>query len=175
MTTFQLFLLQLNVVVMCLIFIPLCADGKLDSDRPVAVKWRITPALKQKLMWWHSWHDTTVKSILKNCFIVLEMDPLVLVTIILATTILLAFYITKIFKSKAADTETQESLEDVSEAGDDKTENITSASLKTKKKSQDKKQKEKGFVFQHPWLLSTLKGHSGRVLGRSWWSYNEQI
>lgn len=95
------------------------------------------------------------------------MDPLVLVTIILATTILLAFYITKIFKSKAADTETQESLEDVSEAGDDKTENITSASLKTKKKSQDKKQKEKGFVFQHPWLLSTLKGHSGRVLGRS--------
>ena len=95
------------------------------------------------------------------------MDPLVLVTIILATTILLAFYITKIFKSKAADTETQESLEDVSEAGDDKTEDITSASLKTKKKSQDKKQKEKGFVFQHPWLLSTLKGHSGRVLGRS--------
>jgi len=92
------------------------------------------------------------------------MDPLVLVTIILATTILLAFYITKIFKSKAADTETQESLEDVSEAGDDKPENITSASLKTKKKAQDKKQKEKGFVFQHPWLLSTLKGHSGRVL-----------
>ena len=95
------------------------------------------------------------------------MDPLILVTIILATTILLAFYITKIFKSKAADTETQEILEDVSDAGDDKTENITTAAQKTKKKAQDKKQKEKGYVFQHPWLLSTLKGHSGRVLGRS--------
>jgi len=92
------------------------------------------------------------------------MDPIILVTIILATTILLAFYITKIFKSKAADTETQEILEDVNDAGDDKTENITTAAQKTKKKAQDKKQKEKGYVFQHPWLLSTLKGHSGRVL-----------
>ena len=40
-----------------------------------------------------------------------------------------------------------------------------SAGGKTKKKVVDKKQKEKSFTFQHPWLMSTLKGHSGRVLG----------
>jgi len=95
------------------------------------------------------------------------MDPIVLVTIILGATVLLAFYITKVFKSKVADTETEQSPEDVGEAGDDKsdkTENIASGAQKNKKKAQDKKQKDKGFVFQHPWLLSTLKGHSGRVL-----------
>ena len=93
------------------------------------------------------------------------MDPIVLVTIVLGATILLAFYITKIFKSKTVDTEEALSPEDVSEAVEDKTENIVPAAQKTKKKALDKKQKEKGFVFQHPWLLSTLKGHSGRVLG----------
>ena len=93
------------------------------------------------------------------------MDPIVLVTIVLGATILLAFYITKIFKSKTADTETELSPEDVSEAGEDKTETIAPVAQKGKKKALDKKQKEKGFVFQHPWLLSTLKGHSGRVLG----------
>ena len=99
-----------------------------------------------------------------------EMDPIVLVTIILGATVLLAFYITKVFKSKVADTETEQSPEDVGEAGDDKsdkTENIASGAQKNKKKAQDKKQKDKGFVFQHPWLLSTLKGHSGRVLGKT--------
>ena len=106
------------------------------------------------------------------------MDPLVLVTIVLGATILLAFYITKIFRSKAVDTQTQEEPEDVSETGDDKsdkTENITTAGAgKSKKKALDKKQKEKGFVFQHPWLLSTLKGHSGRVLGTGYFDKIEK-
>ena len=93
------------------------------------------------------------------------MDPIVLVTIVLGATIILAFYITKIFKGKSADSETALTPEDVTDAGEDKTENIAPVAQKTKKKALDKKQKEKGFVFQHPWLLSTLKGHSGRVLG----------
>lgn len=90
------------------------------------------------------------------------MDPLVLVTLVLGATVLLAFYITNVFRNKVADTEDKD--EEISKAGDNITP-VAQGAGKGKKKAFDKKQKEKGSNFQHPWLLSTLKGHSGRVLG----------
>ena len=89
---------------------------------------------------------------------------IIFLTVILGATILLAFYITQIFKSKAASTDEEESSK---EAEDEEVTTSKEASAgKTKKKIDNKRQKEKNFTFQHPWLLSTLKGHSGRVLGK---------
>ena len=36
--------------------------------------------------------------------------------------------------------------------------------VKPKKKGVEKKTKEKASTFHHPWLVSSLKGHSGRVM-----------
>ena len=89
---------------------------------------------------------------------------IILVTIVLGATIILAFYISKILNKKSEDdkqdtvTEPEDSATATDKIGG-------SAGGKTKKKVVDKKQKEKSFTFQHPWLMSTLKGHSGRVLG----------
>jgi len=84
---------------------------------------------------------------------------LIVLTIILGGTLLLALYIGKIFKSDAATVPVhqpeQEEVEEVKEV---------SGGQKTKKKIVEKKQKEKAFTFQHPWLVTSLKGHSGRVL-----------
>ena len=91
---------------------------------------------------------------------------LVLLTAILGGTILLALYISQIFKSKAA-TEEGVSQEDVVLEEDVGTASKEGSSGKSKKKAVDKRQKDKNFTFNHPWLLSTLKGHSGRVLGNS--------
>ena len=91
---------------------------------------------------------------------------IILVSIILGATILLFFYISKIFNNSKGSHETadiQEEQEDVSVNNAAK--NEPAGNNKTKKKIVDKKQKDKGFTFQHPWLVSTLKGHSGRVLG----------
>ena len=89
---------------------------------------------------------------------------LIFLTIILGATILLAFYITQIFKSKAASTVEEEGSKEAED--EEVTTSKESSAGKTKKKVVDKRQKEKNFTFQHPWLLSTLKGHSGRVLGK---------
>ena len=88
----------------------------------------------------------------------------IFLTMILGGTILLAFYITKIFKSRAVTED--ETPEDAAVVEEEVTSKEASGG-KSKKKSVDKRQKEKNFTFQHPWLLSTLKGHSGRVLGRN--------
>ena len=88
---------------------------------------------------------------------------LIFLTIILGATVLLAFYITRIFKSKAVSIVEEEGSREAEE--EEVTTKETSAG-KAKKKVADKRQKEKNFTFQHPWLLSTLKGHSGRVLGK---------
>jgi len=90
---------------------------------------------------------------------------IVLVTIILGATVILAFFITKVFKSQQKDTElTEEPL--VEENDNDKKSKSSphESNEKSKKKFNDKKMKEKVVQFSHPWLLSTLKGHSGRVL-----------
>jgi len=90
---------------------------------------------------------------------------IVLVSIILGATILLFFYISKIFNNSKGSPETSVILEDQEDASVNKTaKNEPAGNNKTKKKIVDKKQKDKGFTFQHPWLVSTLKGHSGRVL-----------
>ena len=88
---------------------------------------------------------------------------IIFLTVILGATILLAVYISQIFKSKAASTVEEEGSK-VAE-GEEVTSKEASGG-KSKKKVVEKRQKEKNFTFQHPWLLSTLKGHSGRVLGK---------
>ena len=88
---------------------------------------------------------------------------IIFLTVILGATILLAFYITQIFKSKSSPVEEEGSKE----AEDETVASKEASAGKTKKKVVEKRQKEKNFTFQHPWLLSTLKGHSGRVLGKT--------
>merc|ERR1719510_2021342 len=85
---------------------------------------------------------------------------IIFLTIILGGTILLALYISQIFKSKAA---TEEEVSEEVTVDEDVSSKLASNG-KSKKKVVDKRQKDKNFTFQHPWLLSTLKGHSGRVL-----------
>ena len=89
---------------------------------------------------------------------------IIFLTLILGGFIALALYISQIFKSKEP-SEEAETSEDAAAAGDEVNNKEASAG-KSKKKVGDKRQKEKNFTFQHPWLLSTLKGHSGRVLGQ---------
>ena len=84
-------------------------------------------------------------------------------TVVLGGTFILAFIISIVFrKSKSStapgDLDSKEDFEN-----DENTITLQkNSNSKTKKKPVDKKAKEK--VFSHPWLLSTLKGHSGRVL-----------
>jgi len=86
---------------------------------------------------------------------------LIFLTLILGATVLLAFYITKIFKSEVK--------EEIIEVADHEV--VTKkdplpapgpAATKSKKKP-EKKSKEKD-TFKHPWLVTSLKGHSGRVM-----------
>jgi hypothetical protein len=84
---------------------------------------------------------------------------IIFLTIILGATILLAIYIGKIFKPKQVEAEP----EDIHEEEEIQQEKETPAT-KPKKKVADKKTKEKVPTFQHPWLLTSLKGHSGRVV-----------
>ena len=87
---------------------------------------------------------------------------IIFLTIILGATIMLAFYIGKIFKP--AQKEESIAAEDNDKEKDDCKQELEVTSTKPKKKVADKKMKEKAPTFQHPWLLTTLKGHSGRVV-----------
>jgi len=88
---------------------------------------------------------------------------LVFLTLILGGTLLLAFYIARIFKSEVK--------EEIIEVGEDEAEKVVkaapapvvAANKMKKMKNVDKKVKEKDN-FKHPWLLTSLKGHSGRVV-----------
>jgi len=74
--------------------------------------------------------------------------------------VLLAFYITKIFKS-----EVKEEMIEVTDEAEVKSSPPPApgpAATKSKKKP-EKKAKEKDS-FKHPWLVTSLKGHSGRVM-----------
>ena len=85
---------------------------------------------------------------------------IIFLTIILGATILLAVYIGKIFKHKQpAELKTDEDNHEEEEVINQEKEIV-----KPKKKTVDKKAKEKAPTFHHPWLVSSLKGHSGRVL-----------
>jgi len=87
---------------------------------------------------------------------------LIFLTAILGATIILAVYIAQLFKSKPVE-KTEEQVADVyceQEAKEEK-EMVTA---KSKKKHIEKKIKEKAPTFQHPWLVTSLKGHSGKVL-----------
>ena len=87
---------------------------------------------------------------------------LIFLTAILGATIILAVYIAQLFKSKPVE-KTEVQVADVyceQEAKEEK-EMVTA---KSKKKHIEKKIKEKAPTFQHPWLVTSLKGHSGKVL-----------
>ena len=84
---------------------------------------------------------------------------IIFLTIILGGTILLAIYIGKIFKTNPEETFT-ENVEEEQKLQDEK----PVPAAKPKKKLVDKKIKEKAATFKHPWLLTSLKGHSGKVV-----------
>jgi len=84
---------------------------------------------------------------------------IIFLTIILGATIILAIYIAKIFQSKVKEEDASEIIQEEEIVKPEK-ETIT----KTKKKAVEKKVKEKAPSFHHPWLLTSLKGHSGRVV-----------
>jgi len=83
----------------------------------------------------------------------------VFLTSILGATLLLAFYIASIFRSNIKEEEVEVEEEEVKA----KPTAATATAAKAKKKP-EKKVKEKDN-FKHPWLMTSLKGHSGRVLG----------
>jgi len=89
------------------------------------------------------------------------MDLTIILTAIIGLTVLLVFYITKMFKSSPEVEEPSEEAEPEDEpvAKEDKNTNN-----KSKKKGFDKKAKEAKVTFSHPWLQTSLKGHSARVL-----------
>ena len=89
-----------------------------------------------------------------------EME-IIFLTIILGATILLALYIGKIFKPAQKE---EAIAEDNDKEEEDTKQEKEVTTAKTKKKVADKKMKEKAPTFHHPWLVSTLKGHSGRVV-----------
>ena len=85
---------------------------------------------------------------------------IIFLTIILGATIMLAIYIGKIFKPKQKKEDVIENNQEEEILKPEKEVN----NVKSKKKTVEKKVKEKAPTFNHPWLLTTLKGHSGRVL-----------
>ena len=85
---------------------------------------------------------------------------IIFLTIILGATIMLAIYIGKIFKPKQ---KVEDVIENIQEEEIVKPEKEVN-NVMSKKKTVEKKVKEKVPTFQHPWLMTTLKGHSGRVL-----------
>jgi len=86
---------------------------------------------------------------------------LIVLTLIIGATVLLAFYIGRIFKSEAAGQDTVDTAEEVPEK--EIVEVVKEEKTKTKK-TEKKGRGDKPAAFQHPWLLTSLKGHSGRVL-----------
>ena len=100
-----------------------------------------------------------------HCFTFQKIMEIVLVSIILGATILLFFYISKIFNTKGSPEIISQEVPGDVDIDNSSGKNETAGNNKTKKKVADKKPKDKGFTFHHPWLVSTLKGHSGRVLG----------
>jgi len=90
---------------------------------------------------------------------------LVVLTVIIGGFILLAFYIGKLFKSQEV-----EQSEVATEPEKEEAETVTSAAAEKESKASKTKKNDKkrgggqAPSFQHPWLVSSLKGHSGRVL-----------
>ena len=96
---------------------------------------------------------------------------MVLLTIVLGGTILLVFFITSLLKQTSKQSSEEHAVDESSTNNDNKSSSDQKPqSQKSKKKLLDKKGKEK--VFQHPWLVSTLKGHGGRVLGEDEYIFN---
>lgn len=87
---------------------------------------------------------------------------LIFLTIILGATILLAFYIGRIFKSEAKEETVDGGGVEAEKEVEEKVDPAPAPAAAKLKKKPDKKVKEKD-TFKHPWLITSLKGHSGRV------------
>jgi WD40 repeat protein len=85
---------------------------------------------------------------------------LIVLTLIIGATILLAFYIGRIFKSQ----EGKDTVDVAEEVPEEVVKEVVKEEKSKAKKVDKKGRGEKQPTFQHPWLLTSLKGHSGRVL-----------
>jgi len=86
------------------------------------------------------------------------MELTVILTAIIGLTVLLVFYITKVFK-KTAQVETQDVTQHLpEEVVKEEKKNVI------KRKGLEKKTKDTKTTFSHKWLLTSLKGHSAKVL-----------
>eukprot|EP00096_Caligus_rogercresseyi_P010257 TRINITY_DN3676_c0_g1_i1.p1 TRINITY_DN3676_c0_g1~~TRINITY_DN3676_c0_g1_i1.p1 ORF type:complete len:445 (+),score=125.44 TRINITY_DN3676_c0_g1_i1:92-1426(+) len=94
------------------------------------------------------------------------MDDLqiLILTLILGSTLALILYISRLFQAREASEVSQSAEKETEEHSDDETK---PSSQQGKKKAKAPKKIEKGPSFSHPWLLTNLKGHSGRVLDLS--------
>nr|ACO14657.1 Transducin beta-like 2 protein [Caligus clemensi] len=97
---------------------------------------------------------------------------ILLLTIILGSTFALIFYIRRLFQQKeeligSPSQPQQEPQEEEEEATclDDRS--TTELPVQGKKKAPQRNKATKTTSFSHPWLLTNLKGHSGRVLDLS--------
>jgi len=87
------------------------------------------------------------------------MELTILLTAIIGLTILLVFYINKAFR-KTSDIVEDHVKDDTAVETNAKEEKKVVA----KKKGVDKKAKDAKITYTHQWLMTSLKGHSGRVL-----------
>jgi len=86
---------------------------------------------------------------------------LIFLSIVIGGTVILAFYIGSIFKKESI----KEVPVDVPVEAEEVVKEPEVKEEKTKTKKADKKGRgDKAPTFQHPWLLTSLKGHSGKVL-----------
>ncbi|XP_040583285.1 transducin beta-like protein 2 [Lepeophtheirus salmonis] len=93
---------------------------------------------------------------------------ILLLTIILGSTLALILYISKLFKRKEEENEVTPTPEPHEQILDDNTKKQSLNDETTAySKAKNFKKPEKHLAFSHPWLLTNLKGHSGRVMDLS--------
>ncbi|XP_049838406.1 uncharacterized protein LOC126283976 isoform X2 [Schistocerca gregaria] len=87
--------------------------------------------------------------------------PIVVLTFFVGLTVFAVVYISKLLKAPAAEDSTKRKETEVTKK-EKPTANVTQKP--SKKKHQEKWTRDSKQTFSHPWLLTSLKGHSGTVL-----------
>ncbi|XP_069703099.1 uncharacterized protein [Periplaneta americana] len=89
--------------------------------------------------------------------------PVLVITLIVGATVLVLVYISSLLKSSKGEDDVKSSEAEVPKK--EKQKDSSSSSLKSsKKKHSEKWVRDSKQAFSHPWLLTSLKGHSGEVL-----------
>lgn len=87
----------------------------------------------------------------------------VVVTLIVGATVLVLVYISSLLKSSKGEDDSKSAEPEVPKK--EKQRDVSSSGLKSsKKKHSEKWVRDSKQSFSHPWLLTSLKGHSGEVL-----------